>query len=462
MMVAGCGGAAVVSGDPVEATSMGSEQPLLGANGKDAADRSCHVVLRSLNLVSGGPASCDTTGCSAVFEGVVDVSQQAISEGAVVSVMWRNQFDATWTTALAESAGPVRDGFGRYRIRLDRNTFSPGLSATALSRQRLEVAPFVRMPTGARLFDKQRGQSDFENYLLTSASGFAIREEAAVCPPAAVPATLTFGLGFTLQQRGALIANGRATIEYALERLSTCRGTHNGAPAWDIVASARFWPGGEVISGSVRGIETMGGNPSSSNVVAVPWTFDIPAQARSAEIWFRNFTGAGSSCEAYDSNLGANYRFEVEPKPLSPVLWVGRPGSSTSRLCERQEGAPEQFTLDSYIQQRACAFIEADVYVPGLTDATVLKPAAVYAESVARLDGVSMRSQPLTFQSRFGNDYRFRFEVPKSDLYYGPKWRVFEYTLRFSTDGRTWVSDVKRTVLRDPSFCNPAWGDCAL
>ena len=47
---------------------------------------------------------------------------------------------------------------------------------------------------------------------------------------------------------------------------------------------------------------------------------------------------------------------------------------------------------------------------------------------------------------------------PKSDLFYGPKWSRYEYSFRFSTDGRAWLREgVTRAVVRDASFCNPAW-----
>jgi len=105
---------------------------------------------------------------------------------------------------------------------------------------------------------------------------------------------------------------------------------------------------------------------------------------------------------------------------------------------------------------------EADVYAPGLTDGVGdLKPHAVYAEAELTLDGVALPAQSLSFLGRVGNDYRYRFELPKAVLYYGPKWSTLRYGLRFSTDGKTWVKDVTRDVVRDPSFCNAAWGSCA-
>jgi hypothetical protein len=50
--------------------------------------------------------------------------------------------------------------------------------------------------------------------------------------------------------------------------------------------------------------------------------------------------------------------------------------------------------------------------------------------------------------------------VPKSELFYGPRWSTFEYRFRFSTEGRAWKREVSRVVTRDASFRNPAWGGC--
>lgn len=465
LAVTGCGvGSVVVDDTGLDEVSEVLEGPLLGANGQDAADRSCNVVLRSLARVPNGPGfttRCLSTGCSVVWAGVLDVSATAVAEGARPSVMWKNQDARTWTTVTARRTTGAPEGFVRYTVRLERNTLSEGLSATALSRARIDVAPFIRMPTGARLFDKQRGQQDLENYVLSQAGGWEVRADDSVCGPPAPPAKLDFVPGSQSQQ-GALIAGGSGVLSYSLERLSTCRGTHNGHPAWDLTAFIRFSPGGETVSGSVRGFNAPGGTPSNASAVSAPFTFAIPRTARSAEVWFRNFTGAGSSCEAWDSNFGANYRFDVEAAPFQPVQWVGRPGASTSRACSRSEGAPASLTLDSYLQQRACVWVEADVYVPGLTDGVGgLKPHAVFAEATLLLDGVALPPQPLAFVGRVGNDYRYRFELPKSGLYYGPKWARLEYTLRFSTDGKRWLQDERRVVSRDPSFCNPAWSSCA-
>jgi len=454
--------ATVAGGGDDEATADG---PLLGASGTDAADRACAVVLRTAARTpknGGYETKCTTAGCFVVWTGAVDISAQAAAEGAKPYVLFKNQDAASWTRASTTRSTGAPAGFVRYTYRLEKNTLSDGLSGTSLQRAKVLLAPYLLTATGARLFDHNRLPGDFDTYALTLAGNFAVEDDAQVCQPKpAVKPTLDFGLGWRTSQRGALVAGGQAVITYAIDRLPDCRGTHNGYPAWDLVASVRFSPGGQVVEGSVRGFDSPNGVPNDAGAVGVPFTFDVPAGATSAEVWFRNFTGAGSNCEQYDSNLGANYRFTVEPRAFAAVQWVGNPGSSFSRACAREEGAPLSVTLDSYLQQRACSFVEADVYVPGLTDGAALKPEAVWADVELLLDGKPLApSSPPTFVGRVGNDYRFHYELPRSDLYSGVKWQTLSYTLRFSTDGSTWTREVTRTLVRDPSFCNPAWPSC--
>lgn len=466
LVMAACGnGTAVIEDEGFDETDV-TEGPL-GVAGQDSSDRACNVVLRSLARVpkgAGYTTSCTaTTGCNVVWSGFLDVSAAALAEGAKPYVMYKNQDASTWTQVTPTKVTGAPAGYQRYKVTMQKATMSDGMSATGLSRARIDVAPFIKLTNGARLFDKQRGQSDFQNYTLSQATNWVVAEDAGVCGPPAAPAKLDFFAGFGQAQQGALVAGGKGVITYNLDRLPTCRGTHNGYPAWDITGFVRFSPGGEVVSSSVRGFNNPGGTPSNASAVSQPWTFDVPRGATSAEVWFKNFTGAGSTCESWDSNLGANYRFVVESRPFAAVQWVGRPGSSTSRLCARSEGAPDSITLDSYLNERACVWVEADVYVPGLTDGVGgLKSYAVFAEAELSLDGVAQPAQALSFLGRFGNDYRYRFELPKSGLYYGPKWKKLEYTMRFSTDGRTWTRDVTRSVVRDVTFCNAAWGSCAL
>lgn len=458
-LVSGCGPqeaeVATGEGDRLEL----SEAPLLGAGGGDQAERSCNVVLRSLerdgiSCVSGG-------SCWWVFKGVLDISAQAVSEGARPALLFKNRDASAWTRVAATRGSGAPAGFTRYVFRATRNTLTDGMSATAYQRAWVEFAPYLLTKAGGRLFDHNRLPDAFTNYRADLRGGWSVAPDDGVCGPLPERAPrIAFTPSWQTAQRGAVVAGQPAVIDYAIERLETCRGTHNGYPAWDVRAFVRFLPSGELVEGSVRGFNSPTGVPSNAGAVSAPFTVTPPSGTTGLEVWFKNFTGAGSSCVAWDSNHGSNYRFDVEPRAPQAVLWAGNAGSSFTRACSRQDGVPANVLLDSYLWQRACTFVEVDAWVPGLTDRAALAPWAIWAEAQLSLDGAPLAPQALTFIGRFGNDYRYRFELPRSELYYGPKWSQLSYTLRFSTDGRTWVSQPPRTVTRDASFCNPVWGSC--
>ncbi len=460
VVLSGCGvqDAFVDEGELADFESV-VDAPLLGANGKDAAERSCQIVLRSLDR---GAASCTNGVCWWTWTGLIDISRQAEAEGARARVLFKN-IDATrWSSVSTTRTTGAPAGFTRYRFRLTRDTLRDGMSATAYARANVQVAPYLLTTTGARLFDHNRVPGELDAYVLNQAGGWRVAPDAAVCNGDVVASrTLDFQSGYSIKQRGTLVAGQPVTLNYAIDRLTTCRGTHNGFPAWDLQASVRFFPSGAVTEGTVRGFDAPNGVPSNAGAKSVPLEVNIPSGTTSMEVWFRNSSGAGMNCEAWDSNNGSNYRFPVFAAAPARVQWVGNAGSSFTRACARQDGVPASTTLDSYVQQRACMFVEVDVYVPGLTDSGETQPGAVFAQAELKLDGVAMAGNDLTFVGRFGNDYRFHFEVPKSELYYGPKWQQFEYGFRFSTDGRVWLRETTRMVTRDVSFCNPAWpGGC--
>lgn len=192
-------------------------------------------------------------------------------------------------------------------------------------------------------------------------------------------------------------------------------------------------------------------------VRAVPQELMIPQQTTSIEVWFMNSSGAGSTCQAYDSQSGANYVVPVATRSPTKPRWVGNEGSSFSRLCQRQDGVPDVLNLDSYILSRACSFVDLEVYVPGVTDGSEERPMLVFAQTELTLDGVSLAPQWMQYVGRFGNNYRYRFELPRSTLYYGPKWSSLTYTSRFSTDGVNMLREKTRVVTRDVSSAIEAW-----
>jgi hypothetical protein len=451
---------------PQEASVDGADEsfevdaaPLLGGQGGDHAERACHVMLRSIERDG---LNCSSTGCWWIFKGVLDVSETAIAEGVKPYVLVKNLDASAWTKWSATKSSGAPAGFVRYTFRATRNTITDGMSATSYQRAYVEFAPYGLTKNGGRVFDHNRNADAFTNYRADLRNGWKVPLDESTCgAKAALAPRVAFSPAWQTTQQGALVAGQPFVIDYAISRLETCRGTHNGYPAWDVRAFVRFSPSGVVSEGTVRGFNSPTGTPSNAGAVSVPLTLDIPSGTTSLELWFRNDTGAGSSCVAWDSNLGANYVLPVAQALPAAVQWEGNAGSSFNRSCWREDGVPQSVTFDSYLYERACTFVDVDVYVPGLTDGAAQKPWEIWAQTELVLDGKKLEPRAMTFQGRVGNDYRFRFELPKQDLFYGPKWTTLSYAPRFSTDGRLWKQEPARTVTRDASFCNAAWGSCA-
>lgn len=430
----------------------------------DSADRACAVVLRSAvrapGTTGGFLTKCNSNGvCYFVWDLVLDVATTAPA-GSKPYVLYRSTDQTTWSKKAATATTGAPTGFKRFKVRLETNTVNAGMSPTSLQRAKLELSPYLQLANGGgRVFDHNRNPGDFDVYALVANNSWSVSEDAAVCrPPGQGRAVVEFKAGWSTVQHGALIAGGKAVIQYDPARLQNCRGTHNGYPAWDLTATVLFRPSNTKVEGSVRTFGTINGIPDQAQLRPLPLEAAIPAGTTSAEVWFVN-TGLWCS-PTYDSNDSRNYVFPVASAPPATIAWLGNARASTSRDCAANQAAPAVLTLDSYIRERACSFVEADVYAPGLTDQPAQHPELLLARAELTLDGVALDPVWLGFQQRVGNDYRFRFELPRDTLYYGAKWSTLDYTLAFSTDGVVWTRDSRRSVKRDPSWCNPAWGSC--
>jgi hypothetical protein len=252
--------------------------------------------------------------------------------------------------------------------------------------------------------------------------------------PAAQAAPLTadaprgeidFLVGYEQVQHGAVIRSGELAINYALDRLTTCRDTHNGFRFWTLDAWVRFSPGGQTDSATVV-------SSNGFTIMPATATFDVPPDATGVEIWFRN--ASPPSCEGWDSKYGENYRFPVIDLP--PLVgWVGDWGSSIDRACVHQPGVPDPIVIDEYARERACLFVDADVWVPGAEDHAEW----IAAQVALSKDGAGPTYSWLEPQGRVGNNQRFRFQLPY-ELRNVADWTTASYSFRFSTDGRTWFS----------------------
>jgi hypothetical protein len=455
--VTGCGvGSADVS-TPDDTLST-DEAQLAG----DASDHSCQVILRTAGrpagTTGGFETKCTSAGCYYVWEGFLDVAS-TVPATAKAYVLFRSIDQTAWTKKLATKVTGGPAGYQRWKFRLEPTSISPGMSPTSLQRAKIEVAPYLLL-NNARVFDHNRIPGALDAYTLNVNNSWSIADDAAVCRPAGLNrATLDFQSGWRQEQHGALVANGKGVITYDLNRLPSCRGTHNGYPAWDITATVRFSPGGQQVESSVRAFNSPNGVPDVSTMHSTPFEFTIPAGATSADVWFVN-TGLWCS-PTYDSNQGNNYHFAVVAPPPA-ISWFGNPRSSTSRECVANQSVPEPIVLDGYIRERACSFIEEQVYVPGVTDVEAQHPEFVLAQAEIMLDGVAQPNQWLSFQGRTGNDFKYRFDLPRDVLWYGSKWTTLQYTMAFSTDGVIWKRELQHTVRRDVTWCNPSWSSCAL
>ncbi|MBN2495768.1 MAG: hypothetical protein JXR96_14340 [Deltaproteobacteria bacterium] len=286
--------------------------PELGeADSTDAADRGCALILRwaERQMDEQGEllTHCRDGACSWIWKGMIDAASSEIAAGASVGVLYTSPIDGSWWEVPAAYAGAGRVGFSRFEFWIEEHAPGPDTAGG-----RLELVPFLRRPDGSRLFDHNAHPGDFENYGLGPERGFGPDIDAYVCTRRARTAAIHFTASFDEWVEGELRAGERVAILYDLDRLPRCRNTHNGAPAWDLTAFARIYPHGEEHSASVRTFVSQGGTPSTV-ALSVPFELDLPEDATAIELWFRNASGAGSSCVEWDSDYSANYLFDVLP-----------------------------------------------------------------------------------------------------------------------------------------------------
>ena len=119
--------------------------------------------------------------------------------------------------------------------------------------------------------------------------------------PAGGAATVTFADDWSMVASGPIHAGDVLTVSYDLDRLSTCRGTMYGNPAWNI-AGYYAVDGGEAESFEVTRVV-------GDDRVSVPAEIEVPA-GREIAFWFEITNRWG--CHEFDSNFGANWTLPIE------------------------------------------------------------------------------------------------------------------------------------------------------
>ncbi|HEY1587749.1 MAG TPA: DUF6209 family protein, partial [Polyangia bacterium] len=269
-LVSACSGQISVDG------AHAASAPLVGtADATDVADRECRVVLRRADRVEGAPPLVAAT---------IDVDTRLLADpGATPGVLFRAD-GSGWQSVDAVLVDGAPAGFARYVGRF---------AAT----QSADFIPFAATTTGVRLFDHNRLPGDFDSYHVDESTGFGLGDPG-VCAGLRPVGTLSFLGGYTQKQHGAIVAGDQLSVEYDLGRLTTCRDTHNGARFWTLDAYAKFQPSGQIATGTVVA-------SNGTTISPTPFVTDVPAGTTSVALWFRN--ASPPSCEAWDSNFGANY-----------------------------------------------------------------------------------------------------------------------------------------------------------
>ena len=189
---------------------------------------------------------------------------------------------------------------------------------------------------------------------------------------------------------------GQVRLEYDPARLTTCRNSRGGFDLWDITAHVR-WNTGE---------------GSSASIKAGALLVSIPTTARSFEVWFENTAVPG--CQAWDSNLGANYRFDL----LLPPQWLGAATVRISRDTNDPCAGPDAaggFAFDTWARQRAAITnVCFRAWSPGVTDRDdpeLWRKLDATLRWRPRGSSEPLRSLYANLLGRYGNDARYAVDL---------------------------------------------------
>jgi hypothetical protein len=421
-------------------------------SGEDRSDHACTVVLREVARVPNGTGGYEVNEVDGqrwiVWEGWLDVAWDAVESGAAPAVIFRDPAGSWWEVEATEAEGAPA-GYRRYGFRLDEQTVTEGMSISALDAALLELVPLVRTAEGDRLFDHNRNHGDFDNYVLSSDNAWSVEDDGAACQPAEEPpwAALELRGDWEELQHGAIVPGGALWVEYDISRMPHCFGsTTMGQADWNTWAYGRFEPSGESFAASVVDCD----DAACTIPRSLPVEVEVPADATGVQLWFNS---AGRSCGSHwDSNYGANYGFGTDASPLDPA-WAGNTGYTLSRGMDlRVEEIPERLLIDSWVITRADRrSLDAEVYVPGLTDGSE-REELILAEARVSRDGAEAARHWMEGQGRVGNNLRFAWDIADEDLIYTP-WDELEVVLAFSTDGLVWTELGPYVLERDESWC---------
>ncbi len=398
-----------------------------GGSQRDTADTACNVVLQEVHRAAaagdgGVAADCSSGSCWAILDGTVDISAEAVLENLPVRI-WYQGTSGGWQSADTAPAPVAGEGFRRYAFHLAQNTFTPGAGP-----QIVDLIPYLQTPAGGRVFDHNRLADPAASYEVGPAGSWTVQPGGSVCPEPQPrgQAELDFPASWQNAQHGALVDSGKLTIAYDPNRLPQCLGSnYNGFPTWSTIAFVQF-DGAAPLQYPVPTYQT------GAAWASWPIEIDVPAGASDLAVWFLQ-TGEDCAGPFWDSNYGRNYVYPVASQPPAAVGWAGNWGGSFDGSCAHQDGLAEPLDLGPTQLAGGCLFVDAEIWIPGLTDQPALHPELVRAQVISSLDGAAPVGAWLSFVGQVGNNYRYRWTLDPAAL--GASWSVDRYHFTFSTDG---------------------------
>ena len=239
-------------------------------------------------------------------------------------------------------------------------------------------------------------------------------------------AELDFEAGWIQEQHGAVVQGGHVTVTYATSRMGF------SAPAARCCRTRAF---------SREERKRRATSRSRSTFLA---------GAAQVELWFH---AVSPGCDQWDSNYGQNWAFPVLAVAPAAIGWAGNWASSTDRSCQPVAGVPEPITIDEFMREQACIFVDAEVWVPGVTDVATTHPEYLQAKVDWAKDEASAPTTAwLAYEGISGHNAVFRWSIPY-EVRDEADWTAVSYSFRFSTDGQNWTtiaqpSGADRTISR--------------
>ena len=176
-----------------------------------------------------------------------------------------------------------------------------------------------------------------------------------------------FAADWSVTTKAPIVAGQKLRVVYDDGRMPSCRGEMYGNPAWTVTGFYRV-DGSAPVSFIAAGHR--GDGSAGPTEITVPKVF-----GQNVEFWFQNTNRWG--CQAWDSNMGGNYRFALR-MPEGAPSWAGDARVTTARgtcngaACEadrRPVSGPNAFTFDTWTRQRAAITqFSFEVYKAGTTD----------------------------------------------------------------------------------------------